>query len=177
MKIGLIRHFEVTRGYPGKMVSSGELMAWQDEYNQSDVIEKEIDTMNIEWKHCYSSDLKRARTTAQKAFQGNIIFLEELREIPLSPFFKTRRKLPLALHLLFIRMAWFFNHRSQQVTKAEVVRQINKTLDMVIKHDEDLLIVGHGGLMIFMSNELLKRGFSGPKIKKAENAKIYLFEQ
>lgn len=177
MKIGLIRHFEVVKGYPNKILSSEELMIWQDEYNQSEVIEKEIDTLDIDWRHCYSSDLKRAKVTAMRAFQGNVVYLEELREIPLSPFFRSQRKLPLFLHLLFIRIAWFFNHHSQQITKSDVIGKINQILDKAVSYDEDILIVGHGGMMLFMSKELLKRGFTGPKIKRAENAKIYLYEK
>ncbi|WP_269082515.1 hypothetical protein [Aneurinibacillus tyrosinisolvens] len=40
-----------------------------------------------------------------------------------------------------------------------------------------MLIVSHAALMMFMEKELLKRGFTGPKVKTAENGKLYLFEK
>jgi broad specificity phosphatase PhoE len=178
MKVGLVRHFKVKRGYPNRLVNSFELLKWVDEYDASDVEENDIDLYDIEWKKCYSSDLYRAVKTAKKAFDGEIIFLKELREISISPFFQTKLKLPLVLHLLFIRIAWLFNHHSQPDNKKEVNNRINGMLDAILHNEEDVLIVGHGGVMMFMRKELLKRGFSGPNFGKTpENGKVYIFEK
>lgn len=177
MKIGLVRHFKVKRGYPNKVVSSDDLMKWLDEYEASEVEECEIDVGGIEWKKCYSSDLTRAKITAEKAFSGNIIYLEELREVPLTPFFKKNVRLPLFLHLIFIRIAWLLNHPTQKESKQNVLKRIHKVLDEVLETGEDVLIVGHGGIMIFMRKELIRRGFKGPKFKRPENAKLYIFEK
>jgi broad specificity phosphatase PhoE len=178
MKVGLVRHFKVKRGYPNKFVNSYELMKWVDEYDASDVEENEIDLCNIEWENCYASDLYRAEITAKKAFDGEITYLKELREISLSPFFQSKLRLPLVIHLLFIRIAWLLNHKSQPESKREVTNRINRLLDTILHHEEDVLIVGHGGIMMFMRKELLKRGFSGPKFGKTpENGKVYIFEK
>jgi len=177
MKIGLIRHFKVKRGYPNKLVTKDELLKWVEEYDASDVLENDIDLCNVDWKRCYSSDLPRAEVTAKKAFEGNVFFLPELREIKLSPFFQRNIKLPLVLHILIIRIAWLFNHKSQQEKKSDVMKRINETLDKILLNEEDVLIVGHGGIMMFMRKELLKRGFTGEKFKRPENGKIYLFEK
>lgn len=177
MKIGLLRHFEVKRGYPSGLVTSEELMKWVKEYDESEVIEKSIDLCNINWVKCYSSDLPRAATTAGKAFDGEIVYLRELRELSLSPMLRANIKLPLTLHLILIRLAWFFNHSSQPVTKKEVIQKINDVLDNVIGDgNKDVLIVGHGGIMMFMRKELIKRGFLGPKFNRPENAKLYVYE-
>lgn len=32
MKVGLIRHFKVKRGYPNAIVTTEELMKWMEEY-------------------------------------------------------------------------------------------------------------------------------------------------
>lgn len=176
MKIGLLRHFKVTLGYPSKLVTSQELLIWQQEYNESRIEEVQIDHRGQKWSKCYSSDLERAKITASKAYEGNIIFLEDLREMSLYPVIHTEMRLPLWLHVTLIRIAWFLGHKSQKESKKEVITRINSVLDKSIAHGEDILIVGHGGIMMFMRKELLKRGFSGPKFNRPENAKVYIFE-
>jgi broad specificity phosphatase PhoE len=176
VKIGLIRHFKVTRGYPNKLVTSDELMNWVKEYDKSDVEENEVDLGSVRWKHCFSSDLPRARTTAEKCFEGKIIYIEELREVALSPLFRVNIRLPLMFHLFFIRVAWIFNHRSQPEKRKDVLSRINKALDLALYSGEDVLIVSHGGVMMYMRKELLKRGFRGPKFRRPENGLLYLFE-
>ncbi|MDN4075044.1 histidine phosphatase family protein [Fictibacillus terranigra] len=179
IKVGLMRHFKVTRGYPKGFFSSDELMEWVKEYDASEIEENEADLGGVDWKTCYSSDLSRAEKTARRAFDGEIIFLESLREIKLSPFFRSRVKLPLMIHLLFIRLAWLLKHPSQSPGRQEVVQQIRDTLDKILQEPEkDILIVGHGGVMMFMRKELLKRGFTGPKLgRHIENGKVYVFEK
>jgi broad specificity phosphatase PhoE len=176
MKIGLIRHFKVKRGYPNSIVSSAELMKWVDEYEASEVEENEVDLNDVEWTYCYSSSMSRAEITARKVYDGEIIFLDELREIPLSPLFPAKMKLPLFIHLLAIRLAWWFNHQSQAVSKKEVLEKINKVIDRVISENQDVLIVGHGGVMMFMRKELIRRGFSGPAFRRPQNGVVYIFE-
>lgn len=178
LRVGLLRHFKVERGYPNTTISTDEFVQWVKEYDESGVIANDLDMKNIEWKKCYSSDLPRAVTTAQAAFSGNIEYLEELREIPQAPLFQTNMKLPHPLHIVSIRTAWYFNHKSQPESRNEVVKRINSSLDKILESTtDDVLIVGHGGIMYFMQKELIKRGFIGPKIRKPMNGEVYLFEK
>ncbi|WP_175986674.1 histidine phosphatase family protein [Bacillus sp. Marseille-Q1617] len=177
MKIGLVRHFKVKRGYPNSIVSSQELMNWVEEYEASDVEENEVELGGIEWKSCYSSSMRRAEVTAEKVFQGDIVLLDDLREIPLAPIFPSGMKLPLFVHLFAIRLAWWFNHPSQAGSKKEVLEKIKGMVDRVISEDQDVLIVGHGGVMMFMRRELIKRGFSGPAFRRPANGKVYIFQK
>lgn len=176
MKIGLLRHFKVALGYPNKLVTSQELLIWQQEYNESRIEEVEINHQGQKWSKCYSSDLERAKITASKAFEGNVIFFQDLREMSLYPVIHAEMRLPLWLHVSLIRIAWFLGHKSQKESKKEVITRINRVLDEAIAQDEDILIVGHGGIMMFMRKELLKRGFSGPRFNRPENAKVYIFK-
>ena len=176
MKVGLIRHFKVTRGYPSSFVSSKELMKWVEEYDASDVEKNIIDLQDTRWKGCYSSDLSRARVTAESVYEGEISYLKELREIRLSPLFKSKRKLPLLLHLTFIRLAWWFNHRSQPESKREIKERISGVVDRIIREGEDVLIVGHGGIMMYMRKELRKRGFTGPSFRRPSNGTLYVYQ-
>ncbi|WP_100405195.1 histidine phosphatase family protein [Bacillus solitudinis] len=177
MKIGMIRHFKVTRGYPNKYVNTNELLQWMKEYDESAVEEIDLDMKQIEWKRCYSSDLPRARATAEKAFSGSISYRKELREISLAPFLRLNLRLPLFIHLLFIRIVWLCGHRSQPETKQQVIDRIHTVLDEALQVNEDVLIVGHGGLMIFMRKELLRRGFAGPSFQRASNGKLYVYDK
>ena len=86
MKIGLVRHFKVTRGYPKQLwITSADLTKWVSEYDESDVEEIPVDLGSVTWKSCYSSTLPRARTTAATIYQGKIKETEKLREIDLVP--------------------------------------------------------------------------------------------
>jgi broad specificity phosphatase PhoE len=136
----------------------------------------EIDHLGQKWSKCYSSDLERAKRTASMAYDGDIIFLEDLREMSLYPVIQTDLRLPLWLHVTLIRLAWFLGHKSQKESKSEVLARINRVLDQAIAHGEDVLIVGHGGIMMFMRKELIKRGFTGPKFNRPANAKVYIFD-
>jgi hypothetical protein len=58
------------------------------------------------------------------------------------------------------------------------IQLIKAVLDEILNQgEEDVLIVSLGALMMFMRKEMLKRGFEGPKIKRPENGKLYLFEK
>ncbi|MFC0190183.1 histidine phosphatase family protein [Fictibacillus aquaticus] len=177
MKIGLVRHFEVERGYPNKLLTSDELLKWVGEYDASAVIENDVHMRGIDWKRCFASDLTRAEYTARKVFGDNVVLLEELREIRLSPLFRAKMKLPLFVHLLFIRLAWYFNHPSQPESRTAVVERIRRSLENILDSEEDVLIVSHGGIMMFMRKELMKLGFTGPKFGKPKNGEVYVFER
>ena len=177
MKIGLLRHFEVQRGYPNRFVTTDELMKWVEEYDASDVVVKDIDLHDMDWRKCYSSDLGRAAITANSVFNGEVYFIKELREIRISPIFPKLWKLPVFVHLFFIRMAWWVNHKSQPESKSEVLKKIKNLVDKVVQEGEDVLIVGHGGIMIYMRKELLRRGFHGPRFRRPENGKLYVYDR
>jgi broad specificity phosphatase PhoE len=167
----------VKRGYPGKMVSSKELIKWMEEYDASDVEKNEVDLGGIEWNKCFASDLSRAKTTAEAVFDGEITFLKELREIQLTPILPAAARLPLRMHLLFIRAAWLFNHHTQEVSKKELRETVSATLDSILSSKENILIVSHGGIMMFLRKELLRRGFRGPEFNIANNGQLYVFEK
>jgi broad specificity phosphatase PhoE len=177
MKIGLVRHFKVTRGYPTqKWITPAEFDQWLKEYEESDVEESIVDLGSIEWKKCYVSTLKRAEYTAEKIYSGELIKTDDLREIPVYPFFQRNIKLPVLFYPLFVRTAWFFNHKSQLERRTDVEKRVAKILDRIIEEsDENALIVSHGALMMFMRKELIRRGFKGPRLGRPENGKLYLF--
>lgn len=179
MKVGLVRHFKVQLEYPDKpFVTPDEVTAWFDQYDLAGVDEVEVDLGGVAWKRCYASDLPRAVKTAQRIYPGEVIIREELREIPVFPLIKRQVKLPFLAWAVLVRLAWLVRHKSQQENMAAVKERINAVLDEILsRSDEDVLIVSHAALMIFLRKELLRRGFTGPSFRTAENGKLYLFER
>lgn len=178
MKIGLVRHFKVSRGYPKQhLINSNDLIEWIKEYDQSDVEENPVDLGEVNWKVCYASDLPRARTTAQTIFTGEINETEQLREIEMMPPFKGSFRYPPILHFVFIRLAWLFKHSSQPETKYATRARLNEVINRVEEQGEDCLIVSHGGVMDIMRKNLLKRGYKGPYFKVPSNGKLYMYEK
>jgi broad specificity phosphatase PhoE len=178
MKIGLVRHFKVNHPYPMKRVERIELQQWLQGYDEADIEEKHIDLLGIEWTCCFVSDLPRALTTAKSIYNGELFVRSELREIPVSPFFKRGIKLSVKSHAVIMRLAWLCNHSSQTEKKAEVKRRVTTVVDEILAEKrENVLVVSHGALMIYLRKELLKRGFKGEKFTRAHNARVYLYEK
>ncbi|MBY6036860.1 histidine phosphatase family protein [Fictibacillus nanhaiensis] len=179
MKIGLVRHFKVTRGYPTqKWITPAEFDQWLKEYEASEVEDTEVDLGEMSWKKCYVSTVRRAEYTAEKIYDGELIKSDDLREIPVYPFFKRNIKIPMILYPLCIRAAWLINHKSQLERRTDVEKRISNILDRIIEEgEENALVVSHGGVMLFMRKELIRRGFKGPKLGRPENAKLYVFEK
>lgn len=43
--------------------------------------------------------------------------------------------------------------------------------------EQDTLVVSHAGMMAYLSAELRRRGFLGPKLRIARHATAYLYEK
>ncbi|SFG71955.1 hypothetical protein SAMN04487776_10388 [Priestia megaterium] len=70
MKVALVRHYKVNKGLPeNHRLSTDELVAWFQEYDESDITYGETDLNNIEWKRCFSSDMPRAHKTAKHIYK------------------------------------------------------------------------------------------------------------
>jgi len=175
VRIGLVRHFKVKHAYPkGGRISAKEISDWFRVYDQADIEIMNADLGGIQWEHCYASDMPRASRTAEIIYDGGITPMKELRELP-PPQFRTGAKLPFIAWAVLIRVSWLFNRQTREDIRMAKIR-INKVLDQIAKEKEqDVLIVSHAALMLYMRKELLKRGFSGPKFQVAENGKLYVF--
>jgi broad specificity phosphatase PhoE len=180
MKVGLIRHFEVDCPIPGisKLMTPDQFRQWLQEYETSDIKYDNFEANMMRWDKCYSSDLPRALKTAQKIYSGHIIATKELRELVICPPTDRNIKLPILLWLTLGRMAWMLSHKSQIESKLMFQERVKYILEeFILKDDQEVLIVSHGFLMMFLRKELLKLGFKGPNFRKADNAKVYIFEK
>lgn len=105
MRIGLIRHFEVE--CPHKwMMSAKEFSEWVNLYDGSPIKIMDLIIEQGTWGKCYCSDLSRTIETAQHIYRGDITKSELIREVPISPVFNSKIKLPYIFWLLAGRVAW-----------------------------------------------------------------------
>ena len=181
MRIGIIRHFKVNC-HKILFMTSKEFKEWEENYNKSDVIINNVELRGIKWDKCYSSTLIRAIVTAQHVYKGNIVKNDLIRETIIDPIFKSNFKLPYWFWAVSGRLAWYFNHKSQEenkiLTKDKARKFVETLLDEAkIEGTENILIVTHGFFMYSLQKELKKRGFIGKLIISPKNGILYLYKK
>lgn len=182
MRIGLLRHFPVVDGFPRGWRTSEELLAWLESYDRGEVMIGEFDLGGIEWNVCVASDLPRARVTAEAVFRGGEIELTSLlREGRFASFGTGRLRLPVKLWEWVLRVAWLTGHRTQRACRDELRERVRMMAERLAKRAEeerqDTLVVSHAGVMLYLSEELRRRGFIGPKMGIARHARVYVFDR
>lgn len=177
MRIGLMRHFPVAEGLPTGWMTSKQLQDWRVRYDASDVHPRTVEVGASPWAKCYSSDLKRAYTTARAAHAGEITQLPLLREIDFLPIGTGRLSLPIWAWHWVLRIAWMTSHSSQRAARDEFRQRVLSVADLLDNEVEDTLVVSHAGMMIYLRKELLRRGFRGPEFRIADHAHLYVFER
>lgn len=180
MKIGLIRHFKVN--YHKKLfMTSKQFKEWEENYNISEVTKKDVELMGIKWDKCYSSSLIRAIVTAQHVYKEEIVQNDLIRETIIDPIFRSNLKLPYWFWAVGGRLAWYFNHKSQEENKIITKDKAKRFVDILIddakrEGKENILIVTHGFFMYSLQKELKKRGFVGKLITSPKNGVLYLYQ-
>lgn len=163
-------------------MTSKEFKNWEENYNISGVIRKDVELMGINWDKCYSSTLIRAITTAQHVYKDDIIQNDLIRETIIDPIFKSNLKLPYWFWAISGRIAWYFNHKSQQENKIITKEKAEKFVDLLLNEarkegTENILIVTHGFFMYSLQKELKKRSFTGKLIYSPKNGILYLYKK
>lgn len=178
MKIGLVRHFKVAKPLPrGIYITPDILNQWFLDYDLADIEYGSTELGEIIWSQCYVSDMPRAIKTAEYIYTRNdIIQTDKLRELP-APKYKGKFGLPFIFWAVRIRLAPIFN-RETRAAVADAKKRIGATLDAIHEQgNENVLIVSHAALMVYMRKELLKRGFTGPSFSTPNNGELYIFEK
>lgn len=173
MRIGLARHFPVSEPWPAGWRTSAELQEWRERYDTAGVDPFPVPDETARWSCCYTSDLPRAHTTARAIFRGEITALAVLREASFGPFRTGGLRLPVWAWRKVIRLAWLAGHSSQKHLRDDFFSRVRSVADFIESHREDLLIVSHAGMMMYLRKELVRRGFSGPRIGIAQHARVY----
>lgn len=181
MNIGIIRHFKVDLN-KNKFMTSKEFKEWEQNYNKSDVIKKDVELMGIEWDKCYSSTLIRAIITAEHVYNKEIVHSDLIKETIIDPIFHTNLKLPYWFWGVSGRLAWYFNHKSQEENRTITRQKAEKFVDILLEdakkeRSDNILIVTHGFFMYSLQKELKKRGFVGKLVTSPKNGMLYLYEK
>lgn len=176
MKIGLVRHFKVKCPHK-KMMTSKEFREWSEKYERSGVIKREVDMYGTNWDVCYSSDMKRAVTTAKEVYSGKVLIDKLLREVDNMPFIHSERlRFPFQVWHICGRLAWFFKSKSQPETIRGTKKRIRKFLKSIDWEAENILIISHGFLIFNITWELFRLGFVGKRVRRVRNGILYEYE-
>lgn len=175
MRIGLIRHFKVDLK-KNTFMTSRQYNEYTKNYDISGVIPNEL-VIDKEWDKCYCSSMSRAITTAKTVYHGEIIISDKLVEIPSKAFVNIEIPLPYYFWTLLGRFGWIRNHISQPEGKKVTVERVNEIIDTILKAEhKNILIVSHAGTLYEVKKVLKKKGFKGEGFIKANNGKLYIFE-
>ena len=169
MRIGLLRHFPVEEGFPAGWRTAAELQRWREQYDVSPAIVGTADVGALPWDECLSTDLERAFATARAVFRGPIKKTALLVNRSL--------RLPLSVWRWVLRLSWLTGHRSQRACRNEFRTRVRAVADLLETKSGNILVVSHAGMMAYLSAELRRRGFAGPKLRVAKHATLYLYEK
>lgn len=177
MRIGLLRHFRVSYDLPRGWRTVGELHTWRERYDTLSPSVGEFELGGVSWTTCLSSDHPRAATTARCIFQGRIEYTALLREARFATFQTGGLRLPVWVWQALLRLAWMAGAKSQRACRDEFRQRVIAVADRLEAFEQDTLVVSHAGVMAYLSSELLRRGFCGPRLKIAHHATAYIYER
>jgi broad specificity phosphatase PhoE len=177
MRVGLFRHFPVTERLPTGWKTAADLQAWLERYDLAETPVGEFDLGGIDWQVCLASDMPRTRITAAAVFSGDTEHTELLREAQFAPFQTGNLCLPVWAWKWILRFSWMTGHRSQRACRDDLRRRVAAVADRLCAMEHDTLVVSHAGMMAYLSAELRRRGFVGPKLRIAKHAKVYTYER
>lgn len=159
-------------------MTPAQVAQWIAAYELAEVTARDVDLGGIAWTRCISSDSPRALKTAQAIFDGPIAATPMLREPVIQPIYRRNIRMPFPFWKMMLRVAWLTSHRSQLEGKTAFLNNVRTFAhDILPQSEENTLVVGHAGFMIFLRKELLRQGFRGPKFTLPDNGKLYVFEK
>jgi broad specificity phosphatase PhoE len=177
MRIGLIRHFPVELRFPTGWKTAADLHSWRQEYEASPVILGQAEMGSFKWDQCISSDIERAIATAKAVFSGPVEHTMLLREPDFSPFGTGNLRLPVWIWRWILQFSWFTGHRSQRACRNDFRRRVAGVADLLETKEGDTLVVSHAVMMAYLSAEIRRRGFAGPRLRIAKHATLYVYEK
>lgn len=177
MRIGLLRHFPVNQAFPSGWLTGGDLTAWRERYEAAAPTAGPFDLGGVDWQKCIASDVPRAQFTAGVVFAGPVESTPLLREPQFARFSVGELRLPAWLWWWVLRASWWTGHRSQRACRDEFFDRVKAVADRLCASEGDTLVVSHAVMMAYLSRELRRRGFTGPTLRIADHAKVYVYER
>lgn len=162
---------------PSGWMTAADLHKWRQDYELAGVRHIEPDLGGVAWERCIASTVRRAAVTADAIFPGPVTRTDLLREAEFTEFRTGALYLPVLIWYFIFRLSWMTGHRSQRVLRDEFTQRVTEAADLIERNGGNILVVSHGGVMAYLSAELRRRGFSGPKFRLAMHARAYVFER
>ena len=175
MKITLIRHAKVNMKWEKKYDSAG-FNADEARYDESPIITDKDSRLESGGRPIYVSTLKRTHDTARLLFGEDAELTETplTREVPVSAFIKTQKKLPKNLWKAVGRTSWFLCLGSQPETRRDTRARAEKFLAELEAKGEDAIVVAHEVFLYSMERVLKKHGY---RIRRENPFRIKNLEQ
>ena len=177
MRIGLLRHFPVQQPVIRGWRTAAEIHSWRQHYDASPAILAECDLDPARWVDCLSSDMERTVATAAALFNGPIQKTALLREPELAQFNTGGLRLPMWMWRWVLRYTWMTGHESQRVGRDEFHNREKQAADLLESKTHTVLVVSHAGMMAYLSTELRRRGYTGPRLGIPRHAFLYVYER
>lgn len=121
--------------------------------------------------------MPRALATAQALYTGRIESTPLLREPSFERFGVGQVRLPVWLWRQLMVLAWATGHRSQRRCRDDFKARVRAMADTIELLETNTLIVSHAGMMTYLSQELRRRGFQGPKLKIPTHARLHIYQR
>ncbi len=175
-RIALMRHFKVGIERP-RTCNSREYDGACMEYDRRDIIiPAQPPELSTRYGVCYSSSMKRAVDTARLVYDGEIIYRDDIVEIPLRAIFSTRLKLPFGVWNVINRIGWARNSKRVAETRNQTMERVDRFLEHLFQcGHRDILVVSHGLFLAALQIELSRRGFKGNGFFRAGYGEVYEF--
>lgn len=159
MKIYIIRHARVDMEWPDRCTSHKfeELM---DLYNTSNIDPVKEPAMNVPCNNIYVSNLVRSLKTAQGLFpNAEHKKLEDIMEVPISPYKDTEGLVTVWSWNFFGRLQWFLNNRRQPEVRKDTYKRAQRVVDVLEDGGLDCVLVSHAFFIKTLVKVLKKNGY------------------
>ena len=178
MKIGLVRHFKVKCKPKQKWLYLRQFYEWIEAYDNSEILYPNNFGYNDSWDICFSSDLRRAKLTAEFIFDGLIIKTKDLREVDIIELKNIGIKMHYIILLIINRVLWFISGKLQDKNIQHTIARAKNFLDIIETSEySKVLIVSHGLFMKFLDKELKQRKYRGKMELIPKNGKIIIYDK
>jgi broad specificity phosphatase PhoE len=169
LKITILRHGKPNFEW-GRSVWGSDFKNLEHAYDSAGIVglpPAETEHLALEHKLVVCSDLPRSLESARALGIDTVdISSETFREMNLPYFDYSPIKLPLKIWVVILRTLWFFgfsrNAESLGSAKKRAKTASNQLIQLASEHDS-VLLVGHGFLNHYISKELRRKHWSGPK--------------
>ena len=161
MKIVLIRHDKVDMKWE-KAYDSAGFNADEARYDRSPIVRSKGKRLSSGGMPIYVSPLRRTHDTARLLFGEDAELIETpyTREVPVSAFITTDKKLPKRLWKAVGRTEWFLCIGNQPETRRDTRARAEKFLLELEAKGEDCIVVAHEVFLYSMERVLKKHGYS-----------------